>query len=103
MNHLFDPTIRALSRINLVFSDNRGRYILVMEETSNDKDLRYEIETMIFNLQEISRRSLSSGAWPFLATVIPQRDWIWSFPQGTERSHPKIAVSSREYTNQVQI
>jgi lysophospholipase L1-like esterase len=84
-------TSQGLARIDSVLAGRKSRYILIMEGTNDVKEVQISIETSIFNLREMIRKSLAYGAFPAIATVIPRRDWIWFYQEYKDRHNALLA------------
>lgn len=80
-----DTTFGGLSRIDTVINANASRYILIMEGTNDVIHTELSMDTSAFNLSEMIRKCGEAGAFPVIATIIPRRDWLWTFDFIRER------------------
>ncbi len=80
-----ETTVGGLSRIDRVISTHAARYILIMEGTNDVITGGLSMDTSAFNLREMIRKCLKASAFPVIATIIPRRDWLWSFQLNRER------------------
>jgi len=78
-------TAGGLSRIDWVISTHAARYILIMEGTNDVITSDLSMDTSAFNLREMIRKCLEAGVFPVIATIIPRRDWLWSFQLNRDR------------------
>ena len=76
-----EKTPQGLIRIDSVLASHAARYILIMEGTNDVINMYISMDTSVFNIKEMARRSREAGAFPTITTIIPRRDWAWSDPQ----------------------
>ncbi len=67
-----ESTFQGLARFNALLVKHQARYILILEGTNDIIWDDYSLDTTIFNLKEMLRRSLEYGLLPALATCIPK-------------------------------
>jgi lysophospholipase L1-like esterase len=73
-----ENTTEGLGRIDSVLSTYPARYILIMEGTNDVISLHTPIDTIVFNLCEMTGKCLKRGVLPILATIIPRRDFLYA-------------------------
>ena len=76
-----EKTPEGLIRIDAVLASHAARYILIMEGTNDVINKQISMDTSVFNIREMARKSLEAGAFPTITTIIPRRDWAWPDPQ----------------------
>lgn len=76
-----EKTPQGLVRIDSVLASRAARYILIMEGTNDVINMNISMDTSVFNISEMARKSREAGAFPTITTIIPRRDWAWPNPQ----------------------
>ena len=87
-----EPTSSGVSRIGSVISLG-GDYMLIMEGT-NDIRVGLSLETTLFNLAEMARKSQNGGLTPVYATIIPRIPTAQKDPENIKTW--KIVVGQRD-------
>lgn len=87
-----EPTSIGVSRINSVISLG-GDFMLIMEGT-NDIRVGLSLETTLFNLSEMARKSQGGGLTPVYATIIPRIPTATKDPENIRTE--KIVVGQRD-------
>jgi lysophospholipase L1-like esterase len=80
-----ETTLYGMNRLDSVLALRQARYLLLLEGTNDVKLLEIPMDTAIFNLKEMLRKCLAAGVFPLISTLLPRRDWIWYFPDYTDR------------------
>ncbi len=80
-----EKTPQGLIRIDSVLASHAARYILIMEGTNDVINMSISMDTSVFNIREMARKSREAGTFPTLTTIIPRRDWAWPDPQVRSR------------------
>ncbi len=73
-------TAQGLSRLPAILKEYNARYLLLMEGFNDVIFANISLDTTIFNLSEMVRRSLAEGVFPAIATITPRRDSVWYNP-----------------------
>ncbi|MBN2408670.1 MAG: hypothetical protein JXE07_02945 [Candidatus Aminicenantes bacterium] len=76
-----EKTPEGLIRIETVLDSHAAGSILIMEGTNDVINYYISMDTSLFNIKEMARKSLEAGVFPTITTIIPRRDWVWSDPQ----------------------
>lgn len=87
-----ETTAQGLSRIDSVLAKG-GDYILIMEGT-NDINFKISTGTILFNLEEMVKRSEAAGVEPIWASVVPLR------PSAFTTQDRELAIDMRQRSNQ---
>ena len=71
-------TAWGLSRMTEVLSEEKGRYLLLLEGTNDVITNSITMDTAAFNLREMAKICLDFGVFPLISTLIP-RDDVWGY------------------------
>jgi lysophospholipase L1-like esterase len=91
-----ENTTEGLGRIDSVLSTHPARYILIMEGTNDVISLHTPIDTIVFNLREMTAKCLKRGVLPILATIIPRQDFLYSTTRIIRDRHHALVEEIRE-------
>ena len=72
-----EKTGEGLARIEGEFTTYKAKYMLLMEGT-NDMSSGVPSQVVAFNIEEMIKKCLQNGVYPYLGTIIPRSDSLWN-------------------------